>query len=149
MITFQGETARNLIEQASHLFEQHAEELKPTPDTVLNIRFDKYLQADEEFKCLRVYSVRENGLIVGYCLFGLQEHWHYADMIKAEASALYLSPHLRGKGVGKGFLAYCDTQLKLENVQVIYHHVKATHSFAPILEKLGYGLIDYTYFKRI
>lgn len=148
MITFQRELVLAFIDEAGELFKAHAEELKPHPNTKLNVRFDKFIQA-EELDALRIYTVREDQKLVGYCLFLLQDHWHYADEREAQSTALYLSPSLRGKGIGKGFLAYCDTQLKLENVQVIYHHVKATHSFAPLLEKLGYGLIDFTYFKRL
>lgn len=144
---FAREKAPKFYDEARDLITQHYSELgDPTaqfkPDLALFF-------AAEESNNLLVYTVRKGNKIAGYAIFIRFIHQHYMGEQVAECTALFLDPMYRGLGVGKGFLAWCDEQLKLENVQVVYHHVKASNDFSPILTGIGYGLDDYLYSKRL
>ena len=51
--------------------------------------------------------------------------------------------------IGAQFIKYCDEQCKSEDIQVIYHHIKAAHDFGPLLINSGYELVDLIYAKRL
>ena len=97
---------------------------------------------------LRVFTARtpENEL-VGYAVYFVRPHLHYKSSLNAFQDILYIRKDVRG--LGGSFIFWCDDQLRKEGVQVVAQHIKAAHNFGPLLEKVGYTLMDLIYVKRL
>ncbi len=87
-------------------------------------------------------------MLIGYALFFVRPNPHYASSVQANQDVVYLAPRARGLG-GWKFLKWCDEQLRAEGVEVVYHHIKALHDFGPMLNRMGYELVDQIYARRL
>lgn len=130
------------------LFEDHYKEIAHYQDIPLSINFKKYLEAENTYR-LRVFTAREDGELIGYAVFFVSFNLHYSSSYQAVQDVLFIDPSTRGQGLGSAFIEWCDSQLKEEGVQVVYHHVKTAHNFGPLLESLNYELIDLIYGRRL
>lgn len=135
------------MNEAMPLLYMHWKEIAHYQDIKLEPAFDKYEQLDAE-GALRVYTARDDGgLLIGYSVYFLRYNLHYRSSLNALQDVLFIHPNHRGMG-GK-FIKWCDEQLKEEKVQAVYHHVKAQHNFGPLLERMGYELVDLIYARRL
>lgn len=143
---FQRESFAEAYKDAASLVEQHYQEIARYKDIPLNPDEKNYL-AIEESGMLRVFTVRIDGAMIGYAVYFIKNNMHYQDSKQALQDVLFIQKDKRGQG--REFIAWCDEQLKSEGVDVVYHHVKAKHNFGPMLERMGYELIDLIYGKRL
>lgn len=97
---------------------------------------------------LRTFTVRRAGELCGYAVFVLKHNPHYKTSLQAVQDIVYLDPTVRGS-LGLRFLKFCDEQLAAEHVQAVYHHVKASHNFGLVLQRIGYELVDLIYTRRL
>lgn len=134
------------------LLERHYKEISAYQDIELKPDFRKYL-AMQEAGSLRVFvakDMNENKLdLVGYAVFFVNKNLHYSDSLQAVQDVLYLEKSQRGKGIGGSFIDWCDSQLKEDGVQVVYHHVKTKFNFGLLLESIGYKHIENIYGRRL
>lgn len=136
------------------LLERHYVEISAYQDIELKPDFKKYLGMDEA-GTLRVYVARDLNQatgeleLVGYAVFFVHLNLHYSDSFQAVQDVLYLERSQRGKGIGGKFLDWCDSQLRNDGVQVVYHHVKTKFNFGLLLESLGYKHIENIYGRRL
>lgn len=137
-----------LWNEAMPLLKQHWQEIAHYPDIVLDPDRDQYL-ALEEAGMIRCFTARVAGeQLVGYAVFFVRPALHYAGSVQAYQDVLYLDPSARG-GTGIRFVRFCDEQLEKSAIQVVYHHVKQAHNFGPMLERMGYELVDLIFAKRL
>lgn len=131
------------------LFQAHYKEIAHYQDIPLDPDREAYLLAAKN-NALRLYTVRsENEVLEGYAVFFVRHNPHYRSSLQASQDILYLNPQLRGGMNGYKFIKWCDEELRREGVQVVYQHVKKSHNFSPVLERMGYELIDYIYGRRL
>jgi DNA-binding Lrp family transcriptional regulator len=147
-MTYQKEELTDaLLEEVMPLLRLHYEEIAHFKDIPLQPDAERYknLQAAG---VLRTFTVRtDTNLVIGYAVYFVHRNLHYSGSLQAVQDVLYIDPTKRGFGMK--FILWCDEQIKAEGVQVVYHHVKASHNFGPMLEKIGYELIDLIYGKRL
>lgn len=147
-VNFQRENVKDVWEEILPLFNFHWLEIAHDTTIALDPDYDFYLKADE-LGMLRVFTARENGELVGYCVYFVKPNPHYRKHIYAIQDVLFIKQSRRGR-FGLKFIAWCDEQLKEQGVHVVTQHVKASHDFGPALKKrLGYELVDYLYVKRL
>jgi len=149
-ITFGLELLTELWSEIDPLLVAHYEELARFKD--IPLAPDKAAYATvENIGMLRTYTVRDDGVLVGYAIFFLRQALHYSTSLQASQDVLFISPAHRGRKTGLEFLTWCDEQLRVEGVQVVYHHVKVDPAldFGPLLIRLGYEQIDAIYGKRL
>ncbi len=118
-----------------HLTKQHAKELlgeEPSLDRAF------YLFAQEK-EMLKLFTVRDEGKLVGYASFVISSDHHFKDRKIAAADALFVSPDYRGKLVGSKLIEFTDEMLKAMGCHSVFHHVNLEHDFGPILERKGYS----------
>ena len=120
----------------------HYQDIPLSPDTI-------YYDTAQKIGILRVYTVREGSKLVGYSVFSVSKNPHYSTSLQAKQDILFLSKELRGGMNGFKFIKWCDEELEKEGVQVVYHHVKKSHNFGPVLERMGYELVDLIYGRRL
>lgn len=129
------------------LLAEHWAEIAHYPDIPLSVDRATYDGADAA-GLARIYTARREGALLGYALFFVRTNPHYQTSLQASQDVLYLHPSARG-GAGAKFIAWCDEQLRIDGVQAVYHHVKQAHNFGPLLERMGYELVDLIYARRL
>jgi hypothetical protein len=138
-----------IFEEAEPLLQMHYQEIAHYHDIPLIPDRANYLKM-QELGMLRFFSIRdEERKLEGYAVFLVRPNIHYSTSIQASQDILFLNPAHRKGRIGYRFIQWCDLQLKLEGVQVVYHHVKKAHNFGPMLERLGYEEIDIIYGRRL
>lgn len=130
----------------------HWAEIAHYQDILLDPDWDAY-RAVEAAGMLRIYTARTEGnpdaALAGYCVFVVRKNLHYKQSLQASQDILFLHQGFRGHLFGYRFVKWCDHQLRAEGVQAVYQHVKAAHNFGPMLERIGYRLVDLIYSRRL
>lgn len=145
-VEYQRERIQDVFEEALPLLHLHWKEIAHYQDIELKPNYVAYANAEDAGQ-IRVYTARKEGKLIGYCVYFLRFNIHYSDSLQASQDVLFVHPEHRG--IGMKFIAFCDAQLQAEKVQAVYHHVKAAHNFGPLLERMGYSLIDLIYARRL
>ena len=97
---------------------------------------------------LKIFTCRDEiGNLIGYGIYLLKNHLHYSTCMVAYQDILFIRKENRGSG--RKFIQWCDEELKKMGAQMTVQHVKATHNFGPILELMGYELMDHIYTRRL
>jgi hypothetical protein len=136
-----------LWDELMPLLEAHWREIQHYPDIPLALDLDGYAAA-QHAGCLRTYTARRDGALVGYACFVVRAGLHHRTSLQATQDALYLAPEARS-ATGAAFIRWCDAQLQAEGVQVVYQHVTSARDFGPLLERLGYSQVERIYSKRL
>lgn len=137
------------LEEMRPLLERHYHEIAHYQDIKLEPNFAKYIDMDRAGN-LRVFTARdEERKLIGYGVFFVTHNMHYQGSLQASQDIIFIEKSTRGRGMGRDFINWCDFQLRNEGVQVVYHHVKQKHNFGPMLETLGYQLVDLIYGRRL
>jgi len=136
-----------LFRELMPLLEKHYEEIAHHKDVPLDPDWQQYEKL-EQINALRVFTARDaDGRLVGYAVYFVRHNIHYRSSLQALQDILFIDPAVRG--FGAKFILWCDKQLAAEGVHITYHHVKAAHNFGPMLERLGYNLVDLIFTKRL
>ena len=144
---FQREKTHEIFEEIKPLLARHYHEIAHYKDIKLEPSWDEY-RFLEEREFLRTFTARDDrNELIGYAVFFVKPNLHYRGSLQAVQDIIYIDSERRG--FGKEFIKWCDSQLKSEGVQAVYHHVKKSHNWGPMLERMGYQLIDLVYGKRL
>jgi GNAT superfamily N-acetyltransferase len=144
---FQRERAHEIFQEVMPLLELHYKEIAHFKDIKLNPDFESYEKL-ERLGSLRTYTARDQqSRLVGYAVFFIRHNIHYKESLQAVQDIIFVHPEQRG--FGRRFIEWCDAELAKEKVEAVYHHVKAAHNFGPMLERLGYQLVDLIYARRL
>ncbi len=145
---FQREDAIDVIEEIKPLIADHYDEISHYKHIQLNPNWDRYKDLDK-LGVLRIYTARDDATnaLVGYAIFFVNKNMHYVDSLQANQDILFLVKEKRGHG-GR-FIMWCDSRLKEEGVQVVYHHIKVAHDHPELFQRLGYTCVDKIYSKEL
>lgn len=146
-ISFRRERTDTIRHEAVKLLQDHWNEIAKYKDIPVEPDWAKYYRI-EELGNLRVFTVRSGMDLVGYAVFFLSNNPHYASSFQATQDVLFLRKDQRGF-TGAKFIKWCDAQLKMVGVQAVYHHTKKEQNFGPMLERMGYELVDLVYARRL
>ncbi len=131
------------------LAELHWREIATHLDVPLAPMLDQY-EAVEKAGKLRLFLVRDGGLLIGYALYVVAPHPHYASQLVATQDVIYLHPDHRHGGLGSLLLRRCDDALRADGVGLVVHHVKVAHpALGVLLERQGYTNTERLYTKRL
>jgi len=148
LITFQEETLEQIRdEEFEDMLKLHSKELTEF-SFPLNPNWELYQQlADSDM--LHIVTARDNRKLIGYHVSFILIHHHYKDMIVAENDLHYILPEYRKGWLGYKFLKRTIQLLKNHNVNIITHSMKASKSYLPLAERLGFELMDYRLFMEV
>lgn len=148
MIEYAREMLGDVRGDMEPLLEAHWREIAHYQDILLNPDWEFYSLIEQDDR-LRIFTARDGGRLIGYAAFFVGPNRHYKYSIQAVQDVIFLHPEYRGARVGAKLILYADEQCRAENIQVIYHHIKAAHDFGPLLVHCGYELVDLIYAKRL
>jgi hypothetical protein len=145
MISYQREFVPQSWPEISELVNENHEET-PLFGEELRIDPERYAQMEED-GIYRVFTMRRDGVLVGYCGFVIFRPFHHAHMIHASQDVIFIKKGHRGHA-GR-FVSYCDGELKKLGVQIVLQHSPVTNDWSPVLKRLGYKEIETSYFRRL
>ena len=147
VMQFSRESIDKVFREGVELFPYHYREVAHYKDVPLEPDMARYLSL-EESGLLRVYAARDQqNTLCGYATFFIRSNIHSKSQVLALQDMVYISPKRRG--FGHTFLKWCEAQLQIEGINVIYQYVTRQCDFGSILKRQGYELIEYVYAKRI
>lgn len=145
--TFQREKAQECFAEALPLLAEHWQEIAHYKDIPLEPDYDAYAAAENSGNLVCFTARTETGELIGYAVYFLRKNLHYKSSLQAYQDILFISkPH---RGMGGKFILWCDDQLRALTCQAVYQHVKKAHNFGPLLERIGYTLVDLIFAKRL
>jgi len=121
------------------------------PETLEQLRASgagEAYEALERPQCLRIFTARVDGRLVGYCAYFVGPNAHYKSSLQAlQDMQLMLLEHSEALAE---LVTFAEDHLRAEGVQVIYQHGNA---LAPlklaVLERMGYEVLDHIWAKRL
>jgi GNAT superfamily N-acetyltransferase len=147
--SYQRETAPALWPEIMPLLIAHKDEISNYPDIALDPDVEAYHEIEAR-GCLRCYTARLAGALVGYAIFFVRHNLHYKASLQAVQDVLFVMKEYRHGRVGLGLIQYATEQLRAEGVQVEYQHLKMkTPDTIALFHKLGYEDVDLIVAKRL
>lgn len=143
---FARESVLAIEDEIKPLITRHWQEIAHYKDIKLDPDWEHYRSLDDR-GFLAVFTARQDSVLVGYAIFFVRSNPHYKQSLQAHQDIIFIDQEKRG--FGKDFITWCDNQLKSDGVQVVYHHVKKSHDFSPLLRRIGYNLVDLIYSRRL
>lgn len=130
---------------------EHWRELATYPDLPLAPDWGFYDRLDS-VDMLRIYTARVDGALVGYAVFFVKPHVHYATSPAwAFNDIVWLHPKFRNWGVGRQIAEFWERDLRDQGVAVVHVEAKIAHQalIALLVGKRGYSLISSGMEKRL
>jgi GNAT superfamily N-acetyltransferase len=110
---FSIEAAQTLIPEIEPLVQENWESVaRDYPMSRLNPNFGFYVALQESGQ-LRVFTSRQDGVLVGYALVYIIAHPHRADDLVATIETIFIKKHARSSGHAANFLAHIEDELRM------------------------------------
>lgn len=133
-LDFAVESAPAVMAEAAPLFAAHHAEVGQAMP--LKPATQRYLAADRSGGLLACTARRE-GVLVGYAVYFLLFHWHYADFLVAQNDIIFLDESARRGSAALRLMDYAEAQLARRGVEKVYYHVKLAQDWSAILARRG------------
>lgn len=142
---FQEEQLADVWQEAAELLKRHEEEVGPLKgDGRLAPNVKAYHEAANS-GFFRVYTMRVDAALVGYCVVGVTPHLHYSGLVWAIEDVIYVDREHRGR-LAVRFIEWMDALL-LEEVDAITRHSTVAKPWGRTLERLQYRPLGTTYIR--
>lgn len=138
----------DVINQALPLMREHFKEIHFLSDFEFNPDVN-YYYALEASNNLKLFTVFVDDTLVGYSIYFVRQHPHSKQVFMAWQDAIYLAPEFRGNGMGKELVETADMFLSEIGCNVVFNFVSSKLDFGPLLQSVGYELIDKMYARRL
>ncbi len=149
LIEFSEEKTKNIINELQPLIQKHWEQIALNQETIKLDPDWKQYRLLEDAGMLRVFTARENGVLVGYFAVGISKHLHYKSDTFASCDVIYVKPDSRAGNTGFKLIRHVEKQLEKSDVKVLHINTKLHAPFDKLLEKMGYNAIETIYAKKI
>lgn len=148
MVTYQLERFSEVFEESLPLLRKHWQELARNKEEVsLDINVENYKQL-EQSNILRVFTVRDSDVLIGYAVYLISSGLHYKSTSFATSDLFWLSKEYRQQSIGHGLFSFIEDTLKIEGIKIIHTSFKIEHPAAGfLLETLGHKPIEMVYEK--
>ena len=149
MIKIQEESYYDVVDEVTPLVYEHGAETD---------HYQEYFTVDPDFKSyevlsnadlLRIYTARDEGKLVGYLFFIVQNNPHYKTVVYACNDLIYVHPDYRNKSVVQSMFSFAEDELKEAGVSVITFHFKAHMDHPELAKVMGYDRAEIMYSKYI
>ena len=110
--------------------------------------WDKYAQMCE-LGLLQIVTVRDNGVLVGYCADVISPSLHYKHDLFAVNDVIFVKKDYRNFKVASKLLDFVIELLIKQKVSVHHLHMKADQPFCKLVERKDYELMDLIYSRHL
>lgn len=91
----------------------------------------------------------QSAALLGFALYLHYDHPHHNGFRLADCDTLAVSPEARGRGIGRGLMAYAEPLLKDRGARRIIHRHRLVYGDNALFPKLGYRPEEVAFFKDI
>jgi GNAT superfamily N-acetyltransferase len=148
-ITYQEELYDAVVDEIQPLIHAHWEEIASAKDKIkLNPDYSMYKSLNDA-RVLRIFTVRNEGKLIGYFIVICNPHMHYSDHVYAMNDIIYIDPEYRGSTIAFKLLRSVEKRLKQDGVSVLMINMKVHAPFDRLLEKLEFKNTERVYTKYI
>lgn len=139
----------NFLDEMEPLNVEHYREIAMYQDYIqLDPDYDQYLKLDE-MGFLSSFTVRCGGELVGYSIFFVKNHIHYASDTYAINDLIFIKPEHRGSGVAKDLMDYSENFLRAMGCSVMTMHMKNYKPFRTLMRECEFDECETLYTKYI
>ena len=129
-------------DEVDELFYKHWDDVALNKDKIkLNPDWDFY-DILNKAGYLLAYTVRVGAKLVGYLIVVTKKHPHYKDHTFAASDIVFIDKDYRKGLVGYNLIKFATADLKGKGVSVFLVGTKVHKPFDPILNRLGFNLIE-------
>lgn len=149
MIRIQLVTADLLLEHASELFQAHRDEIATMPDLMeVKPQIETYLHLESK-DALYCLAALDGGSVAGYSVNFIASNLHYSDLRTATNDLLYVHPNYRQGRLGLRLMRETENEAKRRGAHLMLWHAKKDSALSHICDRLGYGVQDVIYNRRL
>jgi len=148
MINYHVSNAKDCFEEIQQLLHLHYEEISLLKEYPLNPQFGIYEKLDETDK-VKVILCKKDNEIIGYIVFFISHHLHYADCLMAIEDIYYLKKEYRTGRVGIRMFKFAEDYLKSIHVDMIKYSTKVHADKSSLFEYLGYTNTEKVFTKML
>lgn len=149
MIKYDRQHLKEVKEEIAPMLDAHYEEVAMYQDHIeLNPQWEMYENL-ELMDRLFIFTMRDEGKLIGYSVFFLNPHMHYADHEFAMNDIVYIDPDRRGTEETVNFFKWCEKHMRDCGTSVISYHMKVYKPFQTLMTILGYDHAEHMYTKYI
>ena len=148
-LTYRQEFLAEAYDDAQQLLEMHWQEIALNRDAIkLNPDLVQYEEA-EKAGCLRIFTARDDGRLVGYFALLVQRSLHYQDHAFANNDVIFLHPDYRKGHAASKLIKFAVECLAHDGVSMVFINTKTHRPFDVLLKRLGFNHIENVYAKRL
>ena len=141
------ECLANVKEDIKPLIEKHWELVALNQGSIkLNPDWEHYANLDAS-GALRIFTARDNGELVGYCVLVVSRSMHYKDHIFASNDVVFVLPDSRSGATGYNLVKYAEDHCRDNGVSLLNVNTKVHLPFDTLMLGMGFELIERVYSK--
>ena len=149
LIEYRQECLKTTRTDCLPLIHSHWHEVALNKDSIkLSPDWDEYQRLDDS-GVLRIYTARDGAKLVGYFVLIVSKSLHYKDHKFAVNDILFMDKDYRKGSVAIKLLRFAEKILKADGVSLMMVNTKVHQPFDPLMERLGYNLIERIYSKNL
>jgi len=143
----QHESLTSVKEDIKPLLEKHWEMVALNQGKIrLNPDWKEYARLDAA-GILRIFTARQEGKLVGYCVLLVSQSIHYKDHKFASNGVVFVLPEYRSGATGYKLIKYAEDHCKADNVSLMMINTKVHIPFDSLMIGMGFDLIERIYSK--
>jgi GNAT superfamily N-acetyltransferase len=141
------ENFTNVKQDIQPLLELHWAETEPNQDTIkLDPDWSEYFRLSEA-GVLKIFTARNNGKLVGYCVVMISQSIHHKDHIFAGTDVVYVHPEFRKSSTGSDLIKFAENYCEENGASIMTLNMKTSHPFDNLMLNIGFDLIERVYHK--
>lgn len=143
MLTYQSETYEQVENDIKPLLDLHYQELCLHKEVVqLAPIWEKYKILWDQHKLL-IFTVRDDGELIGYSVFFTDAHIHYGGLLIAINDVIFVHADYRSTTrAGLKLIDFCDAEMEMLGVDKVIYHVKFKKDWSAVLLRKRYEKED-------
>ena len=143
----QHESLTSVKEDIKPLLEKHWEMVALNQGKIrLNPDWKEYARLDAA-GILRIFTARQEGKLVGYCVLLVSQSIHYKDHKFASNDVVFVLPEYRSGATGYKLIKYAEDHSKADDVSLMMINTKVHIPFDSLMIGMGFDLIERIYSK--
>jgi len=146
-VIYQRECLVSVKQEMKPLLEKHWSETEPNQDTIkLDPDWKEYATLDS-CGILHIFTARNEGELVGYCVVMVSRSIHHKGHIFASTDVVYIKPEYRKSSAGSELIEFAEGYCKSSGSSLMTINMKTEFPFDKLLLRLGFDLIERVYHK--
>lgn len=142
-------TAEALEREGGDMLRAHYDEVALHKDVmVLRPRWDAYQRMQAANQCF-ILGARIAGKLVGYTTNFIAPHMHYASLVVCQNDAVFVLPEHRKTSLGLRLMKDTEAEAKARGARLMLWHAKEGTRLDSVLSRMGYGVQDIIYSRRL